>query len=78
MPRLAVNRKDTGGESIGGKVPRTVHFSPRPLKALSLWQYRGRQPVTRHSGARHLARTRNPDAAHCSGFRVHAKTRVPE
>jgi hypothetical protein len=42
MPRLAVNRKDTGGESIGGKVPRAaVHFSPRPLKALLLWRYRG-------------------------------------
>src|ERR1700712_3218979 len=27
MPRLAVNRKDTGGESIGGKVPRGL-FQP--------------------------------------------------
>jgi hypothetical protein len=43
MPRLAVNRKDTGGESIGGQAPRAaVQFSPRPLKALSLWRYRGR------------------------------------
>jgi hypothetical protein len=31
MPRLALNRKDTGGESIGGKGPG-VHFSPQPLK----------------------------------------------
>jgi hypothetical protein len=31
MPRLAANRKDTGGYSIGGKVPRAlVHFSPQP------------------------------------------------
>src|SRR6195952_5478916 len=37
MPRLAANRKDTGGESIGGKYPR-VHFSPRSLKALPLWR----------------------------------------
>src|SRR3954471_9541587 len=46
MPRLAFNRKDRGGESVGGKVPRAaVDFSPRPLKALSLWRYRGRPPV---------------------------------
>src|SRR3954454_10542460 len=38
MPRLAFNRKDTGGESMGGKVPG-VHFSPQPLKALALWRY---------------------------------------
>jgi hypothetical protein len=28
MPRLAVNRKDTGGESIGVKVPRAVVHQP--------------------------------------------------
>ena len=34
MPRLAVNRKDTGGELIGGKVPRAlVHFSATPESA---------------------------------------------
>jgi len=29
MPRLAVNRKDTGGESLDGKVPCLLSISAR-------------------------------------------------
>jgi hypothetical protein len=31
MPRLAFNRKDTDGESIGGKVPEWPSFQPTHL-----------------------------------------------
>jgi hypothetical protein len=44
MPRLAFNRKDTGGESIGGKVPRGP-FQPATPETLSLWRYRGRPVI---------------------------------
>jgi hypothetical protein len=36
-------------------------FSLPGVKTLSLWRYRGRPIVTRHSGARVFARTRNPE-----------------
>ena len=48
MPRLAFNRKDRSGQSIGIEAPMTADFISRfnqcRLKALSVWQYRGHRP----------------------------------
>src|ERR1700726_3615869 len=40
MPLLAINRKDTGGKSIGG----TPGHRQSRLKTLPVWRYRGRRP----------------------------------
>jgi hypothetical protein len=43
MPLLAFNRKDTGGESIGGKSRHHRQFSRVYLKTLAVWRHRGRR-----------------------------------
>jgi hypothetical protein len=48
MPRLAFNRKDSGGHSIGIEASISANFISRfnqcRLKALSVWRYRGQRP----------------------------------
>jgi hypothetical protein len=48
MPLLALNRKDTGGESIGSKAPKpadqAADLASEPPETLSVWRYRGRYP----------------------------------
>jgi hypothetical protein len=42
MPLLALNRKDTGGESIGRYRLQGADFAGTHPETLSVWRYRGR------------------------------------